>query len=190
MQYFRLLDDINFPNRWHLGGLIGIDGMEFVRPPRVPLYHPLREQIYGVDLQVKGAPMDYTTTSFRSVPIASYEAVQALLGLKGFTSFPVRIPEFQEKTSYYILHFWDVADCFDEASSDFEVIPMDDPIRPDLAGNYRSVTKLRVDAARADGKDIFRIARLEGHIIVSNEVKQRFEAAGVTGAVFEGVTAE
>ena len=188
MDYFELSDYVNFPHRWHLRGLIGFDGITFVRPPMVPVNDPLRDRGFDVKLQVNGTAMDYTTTSFRSVPITSFEVVRALSGLDGFSAFPASIRGFQQKTSYHILHFWDVVDCFDEAGSSFEVIPKDDPIRPDLAGNYRSVTRLRINPFRAGGKHIFRIARLEGRVIVSEEVKRRFEAAGVSGAVFDYVT--
>ena len=118
--------------------------------------------------------------------------MQAVDGMGGFTAFPVRFSDLghPQKTSYHLLHFWDVADCFDEEGSSFEVIPKDDPIRPDQAGNYRSVTRLVIDPKRTEGKHIFRIARLGGRVIVSEKVKKRFEAKKVQGAVFECVTGD
>ncbi|WP_313613955.1 hypothetical protein [Rhizobium sp.] len=52
MKYFRLLDDINFPKRWHLGDLIGIDGMEFVRPPMLPMDDPLRAECMKLNFKL------------------------------------------------------------------------------------------------------------------------------------------
>lgn len=187
MNYFELNDDIAFPNRWWLGKVMQIDGEVFVKPPFIPVNDERRDQVYEVELKVHGASTDYTTTSFRSVPLGSFRAIQALSGLDGFTAFPARIINFRQQTSYHILHFWDVVDCFDEARSAFEIIPSNDPIRPDLAGNYRSVTKLKIDPSKALGKHIFRIARLEGRVIVSEDVKKRFEDFGITGAVFDSV---
>lgn len=146
-----------------------------------------RDQVFEVELKINGASTDYTTTSFRSVPLGSFKVLQALSGLDGFTAFPARIVNFGQKTSYHILHFWDVVDFFDEARSAVEIIPFNDPIRPDLAGNYRSVTKLKIDPSKAVGKHTFRIARLEGRVIVSEDVKKRFEDFGITGAVFDSV---
>ncbi|WP_157743540.1 imm11 family protein [Ochrobactrum quorumnocens] len=187
MKYFELNDDIAFPNRWWLGKVIQIDGDVFAQPPFIPMNDGRRDQVYEVELKVNGVSTDYTTTTFRSVPLGSFKVIQALSGLDGFTAFPARIVNFAQKTSYHILHFWDVLDCFDEEQSAFEIIPFNDPIRPDLAGNYRSVTKLRIDPHKAVGKHIFRIARLEGRIIVSEDVKKRFEDLGITGAVFDAV---
>jgi len=187
MQFFRLMDDINFPSRWHLGGLIGVDGREFVRPPMIPLNDPLRDQVYNVEVQVAGRAMDYTTTSFRSVPVASFKVVQAISGLDGFTAFPARIVGFPQETSYHILHFWDEVECVDEERSRFEKYEVDDPVRPDLAGHYRGFFKLIIDPQRAANKHIFKLAKSGPQVVVSEEVKRRFEAAGVTGAVFESV---
>lgn len=188
MQYFRLLDELNFPNRWHLRRLVGIDGAEFARPPMVAIGDPVRERAYEVELQVDGTAMDYTTTSFRSVPIASFEVVRALSGLDGFTALPASIRAFSQRTSYHILHFWDEVDCVDEDKSQFEKFQPNDPIRPDLAGHYSSFFKLIIDPNRTAGKDIFRLAKSGSEVIVSEEVKRRFEAADVTGAVFKRVT--
>ncbi len=191
MQYFELSIDLQDHDAWYLGAISEVDNWRLVRPPMIPVDSPLRDtagQPYKTILKHDGKPMDYTVAGYASVPVASFKVIRALSGLGGFTGFPVDIEGFAQKDLYNILHFWDVADCFDEARSSFEIIPENDPIRPDLAGNYRSVTKLVIDPDRAEGKHIFRIARLEGRVIVSEEVKRRFEAAAVTGAVFLDVT--
>lgn len=188
MKYYRLLDDINFLKRWHLRGLIGIDGTVFVRPPMVPMNSPLRDGSYEVDLQVDGRPMDYTTTSFRSVPIVSFNVVKALSGLDGFTVFPVRVRGIKQKNPYFILHVWDEVDCVDEDRSEYEKFEINDPVRPDLAGRYSCFFKLFIDQNRASGKNVFRLARSGVEIIVSEVVKDRFEKNSLTGAVFELVT--
>jgi hypothetical protein len=188
MKYFRLLDDVHFLSRWHLSKLIGFDGMDFVRPPMIPMDSPLRDRVYDVELQSEGEEMDYTTTSFRGVPVVSFDALQAMSGLDGFTAFPARIRGFLQKQSYHVIHFWDEVDCVDEGLSEFEKFTDNDPIRPDLAGRYSFFLKLIVDSDRAKGKHIFRLANSGIEIIVSEEFKRRFEFAGIRGAVFESVS--
>lgn len=191
MRYFELSVDIRDHDAWYLGAISETDNWRFVRPPMISMDSPLRDTAgrpYKTALKHNGRPMDYTLAGYASVPVVSFKALRALSGLDGFTGFPVDIEGFAQQDLYNIVHFWDVADCFDEAQSNFEVIPEGDPIRPDLAGNYRSVTKLVIDPDRTEGKHIFRLTRLEGRVIVSEEVRRRFEDAGVTGTMFERVT--
>lgn len=198
MKYFALSIDLFDHEAWHLGDIVRGDlspgdNWRFVQPPMVPMDSPLRDNAkepYSVKLKNNGKPMDYTIAGYAGIPIGEFKVTRCLNGLDGFTAFPVMIEGFAQKELYHILHFWDVIDCFDEAKSQFEIIPEDDPIRPDLAGNYRSVTKLEIDTVRAQGKHLFRVARLENRVVVSEEVKRRFENAGVTGAIFEPVNGD
>lgn len=198
MQYFELSINLLDQKAWHLGDISREDlaageNWRFVQPPMVPMDSPLRTNGQGpfkTVLKNNGKPKDYSIAGYASVPIVKFKVTKCLDGLDGFTVFPVTIEGFAQRDLYHIVHFWDVVDCFDEAQSQFEVIPENDPIRPDLAGNYRSVSRLVIDPKRAEGKHIFRLARLENRIIVSQEVKRRFQEAGVTGAVFDPVTAD
>ncbi|WP_370452113.1 imm11 family protein [Amylibacter sp. SFDW26] len=47
-----------------------------------------------------------------------------------------------------------------------------------------------VDPSKTEGKHIFRLKKHLGSIIVSEEVKRRFEDIGVTGAIFESVNGD
>jgi hypothetical protein len=189
MKYFELMDDVYVPKRWHLGGLLGdCYGWEFVLPPRIPLDSPLRSRSYEAELQVEGVPIDYTTTSATSIPILSNRAMKQIEGMAQFDVFPISIQGWEQKNTHHMVHVWDMVDCFDEERSEFKIIQKDDKVRPDLAGDYTSVTKLIIDPKRTEGKHIFRIARLELRLIVSEEIKRRFEAAGVTGTSFRCVT--
>ncbi len=198
MMYYALSIDLFDQQTWQLGDIARDDlapgeNWRFVRSPMVPMDSALRDTERGpfrVKFRSDGRPTDYTIAGYAGVPIGGFKVTRCLQGLDGFTVFPVRIEEFVQRELYHILHFWEVVDCFDEALSRFEVIPANDPMRPDLAGHYRSVTRLAIDAARTQGKHLFRIARLENRLVVSEEVKRRFEDAGVTGAVFESVTGE
>ena len=50
-------------------------------------------------------------------------------------------------------------DCVDEERSDFDKYDFDDPVRPDLAGNYRSFFNLVVDPARIGPHHVFRLKK-------------------------------
>ena len=81
-------------------------------------------------------------------------------------------------------------DCVDEIKSDFKKYEVDDPVRPDRVGEYRVFTNLVIDPSKTDGHHIFRIKKHLNSIIVSEEVKNRFEKAGVEGAIFESVNGD
>ena len=85
------------------------------------------------------------------------------------------------------MHFWDEVECVDENQSKFEKFQLDDPVRPDLAGEYSSLHRLTIDSRRAVGKDAFRLAGSGVEVIVSETIKCRFEQYKLTGAIFEPV---
>ncbi len=194
-RFYQLFFELMNQDAWVLGeirrdDIQPADNWLFSRPPMLPMDSALRITT-GKPFKTRvkrGQPVDYTQAGFAGVPIGSWKTVQALNGVEGFTAFPVEIEQFAQTEPWYILHFWNEVDCFDETRSQFKVIQPDDPVRPDLAGNYKSVSKARILSELAHGNDIFRIARLTGTIVVSEEVKRRFEDAGVTGAVFQDVT--
>lgn len=65
----------------------------------------------------------------------------------------------------------------------------DDPVRPDLAGEYSGFFKLVIDNAKANasGHGIFRLARFNVAIIVSAQIKSTLETAECTGTEFAHV---
>lgn len=196
MKYYKLFIDLQDQTAWRLGDitrqdLTPGDNWQFVQPPMVPMDSSLRENAEGpfrTLLKNNGKPMGYTIAGYANVPIGAFKMTTALKGVDGFTVFPVMIDGFAQRDLYHIFHFWDEIDCVDEECSEFTKFSENDPVRPDLAGQYSGFYKLRIDPKRAKGKHIFRLAKSRSDIIVSEEVKRRFEVAGLTGAVFESVT--
>lgn len=191
MRYFRLSVDLQDHDAWYLGAISETDNWRFVRPPMIPMDSPLRDTAgrpYKTVLKQNGKATDYTLAGYASVPIVSFKVLRALSGLDGFTGFPVDIEGFAQRDLYNIVHFWDEVDCVDEELSEFTKFVENDPIRPDLAGQYKGFYKLRINIEHTQGKHIFRLARSGSEVIVSEEVKRRFEAAGISGALFECVT--
>jgi hypothetical protein len=98
--------------------------------------------------------------------------------------FPIAIPG--AKASYAILNVVSKVDCLDEkASETVKWIASDG--RPDKIGQYRSVSRLIIDPNRAIGHQVFRIARWEIALIVSNTIKCALEQHEHLGVVFQRV---
>lgn len=193
MKYYRLRDDINFSSRWYLGDVQHVDNWLYRNPP-VDFMEPGRGSL---EIYQDGKEMDFTLTERYAVPIISGDFVEALSGLDEVDK-PYHYVVFNEveildkpvSKSYFAMIIETQLDCVDESKSDFKKYAINDPVRPDRAGEYSAFFNLVIDPSKTEGKHIFRVKKHLGAIIVSEEVKNRLEKAGVTGAVFESVNGD
>ncbi|MGR0139804.1 MULTISPECIES: imm11 family protein [Pseudomonas] len=81
-------------------------------------------------------------------------------------------------------------DCVDEKRSRYKKFEVDDPVRPDMAGNHRAFYNFVVDPGRGRSSHIFRLKKYLGAVILSEEVKRRLMAAGVVGVLFGSVNGD
>lgn len=190
MQYYLLRDDIDFPRRWYLGDVPDFDNWRF-RDPNVEDMEPCT---YRIEVYQDGKSLDFTLSEAYGVPVLSSRARDSLVGLpevdepyKHVVLEPVLVEGKSVEQEFYIMIIETQLDCVDEEKSEFQKFEADDPVRPDLAGNYRAFFNLVVDPSKIGNHHIFRLKRHLGSIVVSEDVKHRFEEAGVTGAVFESV---
>ncbi|MGY2375552.1 imm11 family protein [Pseudomonas sp. SDO524_S393] len=193
MKYYWLRQQIGIPGKWVLGNVRHVDNWHFRNPP-VNFMEPGR---YTLDVLSDGLEMDYSLAGYASVPVLSAKAVAALAGLPEVDEpyyhvvlEPVTIEGKAVGQDYCVMVIETQLDCVHESRSACEKFIENDPVRPDLAGEYRGFFKMVVDPTRIQGQHIFRVKKFLGAIIVSEEVKRRFERAGVTGALFESVNAE
>lgn len=103
---------------------------------------------------------------------------------------PVVIEGQRTRGSYFVLIVETCVDCVGESRSEFERFERferDDPVRPDLAGQYRAFAKLALYGGKVGSWHIFRLGGFGAALIVSEEVKSRLERAGVTDVIFEQV---
>ena len=193
MKYYLLRDDIDFPKRWYLGDIQHIDNWGF-SDPTVEFMEPCT---YTMSIYQEGCPMDYTVSETYAVPILSKKAKDSLCGLpevdKPYYHVVLEPVIFDGKSAlqgYSVMIIETQLDCVDEIKSDFKKYEVDDPVRPDRVGEYRVFSNLVIDPSKTDGHHIFRIKKHLNSIIVSEEVKNRFEKAGVEGAIFESVNGD
>jgi hypothetical protein len=181
MRYFRLLDDIDFPNRWYLGDLSHDDNWIFTYGKTVSKdWKKLSLEVYQ-----DGDEMDYTLTEGYLVPIVSEDFRSKLTGIKGIEFFPVSIHKKEIKNKYYVMVVTQTAEAVDESKSEFEKFEKDDAVRPDKAGDYRAFVKLVIDPLKAKGKEIFRLKKFDIAIIVSEHLKKKITDDRLGGAIFE-----
>lgn len=193
MRYYLLRQDVAVSGKWALGDIRHADNWKFSDPP-VNFMEPGE---YVLDVRFDGLELDYSLAGYASVPVLSRKARDSLVGLPDVDEpymhvvlEPVAIEGKEVSSDYYLMVIESQVECVDESKSRFELYRSSDPVRPDLAGEYRAFYNLVVDASMVKGKHIFRLKKYLGAIVVSEEVKLRFERVGVIGAVFESVAGD
>lgn len=182
--YDIFIDDINFPSRWYLGKIYDLDNwMIDMRPLEAPLHTK-----QSMKLVQDGVEMDYTLADPYSVSVVSQTIKDLLSDIPDVAFMPLEINGKVTITSYYALVVYPRLDCVDEQKSDFQKFTPDDPVRPDRAGDYHGFLKLVIDPKKVGSHDILRIARGGPQLIISQKIKDRFDAAGVTGVTYQPVT--
>lgn len=178
-RYFELFDDVAIPNRWHLGSVTLSDGAE--PRLRVGISFDLNE-VPSIPVTHAGRVLDFSLTSF-AVPVATKKLADAVSGVAGgdVQLIPVCIGTQQEMV---VLNALRVVRCLDETRSEFVKWTKQDH-RPDLAGQYRQITRLVLDgAAIPPDAQVFRIDGSLVELVVSEHVKEAMETVGCLGAKF------
>lgn len=193
MKYYLLRQDLSLFENWVLGDVRHVDNWNFSNPP-VNFMEPCS---YTLDVRFDGIEVDYSLAGYASVPVLSERARNSLVGLSevdqpyhNVVFEPVDIEGKQVAQNYFIMIIETQVDCVDEELSKFTKYLVDDPVRPDMAGQYRAFYNLAVDESKVGAFHIFRIKNYLSAIVVSEDVKLRFEAAGVVGAVFESANGD
>lgn len=193
MKYYLLRQDFSIPEKWVLGDVRHVDNWNFSNPP-VNFMEPGR---YTLDVRFEGVETDYSVAGYASVPVLSEKARNSLVGLpevdqpyQNVVFEPVEIEGKQVFQNYFLMIIETQIDCVDEERSKFTKFLHNDPVRPDMAGQYRAFYNLVIDGSKVGDFHIFRVKKYLGAIIVSEDVKCRFEAAGVVGAAFELVNGD
>ena len=189
VRYYRLMDDLYTPDdRWFLKSLNVVDEniislWKFLSPAKVDLPPSKTLQI---SVRGKGRPLDFTFADFELLVVN--ERVACFLDDEDCQLIPVDIQSMKNGHSYSIAVILKSLDCVDESRSNFDKWEADDPVRPDLAGNYKTLYKLYVDATKISDCAIFRLQKSDNIIIVNETLKMQFEKNKITGVKFRDVT--
>ncbi len=180
--YFKLMDDMRIPERWHLGTVLADDGTEplfddGIRCEPRPLF---------AEVTRSGRALDFTVSAFNT-PIARTSLANAIAAVadSDVQCLPVLV---EKQANFCVLNAVRVVRCIDEDRSKFGKWTEEDG-RPDKVGKYRGVPHLRIDTRMIpEGAHFFRLRDWEVALIVSEQVRTAMERAGCLGAKFEEVT--
>jgi hypothetical protein len=181
-RFFKLMDDMLVPDRWHIGEILAADGSE----PQFDAGISCDLRPLHAKLTRAGRPLDFCVSAF-NVPVAkeSLAATIALIAGRDVQCIPTLV---DTRTGFDALNTLRLIRCIDEDRSMFMKWTAQDH-RADLAGQYRSVSKLRVDPRMIpEDAHFFRPKDWEVVLIVSEPVKVAMERTGCLGAKFQEVT--
>lgn len=153
---------------------------------------------YTLEVYRDGRELDFTMIEVSGgIPVISNDIKVALSGLpdlnKPYANVVIEPVNFEDKIAskdYFVMIIETQLDCIDEEKSIFQKFEVNDPVRPDRAGEYRSFLSLVIDPTKTGEHHIFRLKNYLQAIIVSEEVKQRIENANVIGASFQSVNGD
>lgn len=180
MSYYELTDDINFPSRWYLGDIAFADNWELAQQIDT-------EREYEIKVSRDGSEMDYTCNEAYGVPVVSKKFKEALAGIADIKFAKANIIGKNTGGEFYIMAIPNKLECIDEEESEFQKFEVNDLVRPDKAGEYRGFFKMVVDPDKCAGFNLFRVKGFSAAVVVSAEIKQKLESAGVSGTKFKCV---
>lgn len=203
--YFELEDDLCYENRWHLAGLFDrngteLDAREFTYGKPLDVGPPLRTFLWNedeiveaqaplrVDLHSDGVSLDFTYTT-DNMPVVTSTVADIFSRFAGshIQRLPVWIVGSSHK--YEIINVISRVNCIDWEKSEIELWQKGNKVRPDLAGKPHVIRKLLIDPSAVDHhQHVFRLQDWEISIIVSEEVKEAFDAVRVSGVNFRLVS--
>ncbi|MFN0292429.1 imm11 family protein [Pedobacter helvus] len=186
MNYYRILDDFeSIPDRWYLGKVSSgneIDIWKYVGIGDVEVSH---EDLW-VDVKKGRTPIDFTFCDFDLLVVN--EKVKELLSPEEIQFIPIKINGNLIIDSYYLAVTKKGVDCVDESKSLFDKWKEDDSVRPDKAGEYKTIYKLMIDPEKIQGEHFFRIKKYDVAIIISEKLKQKMEEKHIKGIKFKKVS--
>jgi len=188
MKHYRLLDELYIPlNRWFLGKINFDDKWDFWKYVTVGEVTVPKKELF-VNIRQNGHPLDFTMADFELLIVNKRTAT--LFDSNDVQLFPVRIQNLPSKDTYFLMTLKNEHDCVDEKLSVFDKYQMDDPIRPDKAGEYKTIYKLVVRNDFKAANSIFRIKGYNGAIIISEELKDKLSNSKISGIKYQDTSGE
>ncbi|MBZ4330962.1 imm11 family protein [Corallococcus sp. AS-1-12] len=187
MRYFNLFENVA-EGFWCLGHPLDGQTRELEDPWQFTVGEPARfKGPIRLPLDVEGVSRDYSHAAF-STPVvnARLAALFQELAPNDVELIPVEIDS--HAGPYFILNALRAIPCVDtEASSDVVYWSEEDGI-PEKVGTLSFISEMRIDTSKVGDAKVFRPSEWDVVLIVSEDIKDAMERAGITGAKFEAVT--
>ncbi len=189
LRYFELFDDVNVPGRWELNDPTDQSGREVENPWMFRKGEPVQfEERLKVPLTRPGRPLDFSMAGVGVTPVihAKVAAILTQLAPADVQLLPVDVAAQSEP--YFIANVTRVVRCIDDEASEEVRYWKPGDGRPEKVGKYRAVSGMRIDPTKVGDAKVFRTWGWTIALIVSEDIKEALERAGITGVKFKEVT--
>ena len=187
MNYYRILDNLYMPkNRWFLGEIITVKN---VRPleflvAKDNISNLLNLKI-SINIREQGIPNNITFTQDDIIVIDEKAAI-VFRQIENVELIPVKINNSPSGLKYYILFIKEEIECVDEKNSVFDKWELNNDIRPDLQGNYKTIYKLKLLNEKINkNQSIFRIKKYDIAVGINEDLKNSLEKNNIVGLTYE-----
>jgi hypothetical protein len=182
-RYYELVDDRRTHTRWHLRSPVDeqgqpIDPWKFFEGKRLEPQEEIRFPVKPL-----GQTLDFTWASF-SIPVVHDRLVRLFqhLGVPDVQFIPVQVEA--HAGPYFILNALRIIRCIDDAQCTETQYWKPEDGQPEKVGQYRSVVGMRIDSAKVGDARIFRTWGWDIALVISEDIKQAIESAGISGTRF------
>lgn len=183
--FYEILADPDATTRWYLKSPLDPSGNE-VDPRLFTQGVPVGSQpLLELPLRRNGDEVGFNFCDFDMVvtPAVLNAELETLVGT-AIQRIPVMVEGRRDE--FEILNICELVPCLDESRSLFTKWSDADG-RPEKIGQFRMIAKLKIDPVVAECHQIFRVAGWPIALIVSEKVKNLFEARKVSGIRYERV---
>lgn len=184
-RFFRLLDDVGYPHRWHLATPTGphgqkVDGERFCDGKALRVEGRLR-----VPIEEAGIPLDFSEAGL-GAPVVHVKVASVFSELAPEDVQLIPVDVEGQPDQYLILVATRLLPCINEEASKVRFWTAEHGL-PDMVGQYIAVDDLHIDTAKVGNTQVFRPEGWEVALIVSQDIKEALEKMGAKGAKFEAV---
>ncbi|MFP2899834.1 imm11 family protein [Corallococcus sp. 4LFB] len=187
-RFFKLTDDVYLSGRWELGHPLDQEGRKLEDPWQFRIgqrAHP--DGHIRIPIKISGTPLDYSHAAF-SIPVvhARVASLFTELAPDDVQLIPVEIDS--QPAQHFILNATRRVKCIDDATCEEVRYWTPEDGMPEKVGTYSSVSGMRIDTAKVGEAKVFRTWGWTVALIVSEELKEALERAGISGVKFKDVT--
>ena len=178
-KYYQIEDDLSIENRWMVGELNLPVSFAWDDIESKSLIDAVN---WKINVLLKGDPLDVTVIDFGLLMVK--KSFIHLLPANEIDYKQIKIKNDKGGDIFYLLAVKNIIECVDRNKSEYTLWEDGNDIRPDLAGKYKSIYKLRINYKKVTPFSILIVKEYKFFRIVSKEVKEQFEKQKLKGITF------